>query len=92
MDMTALFNRLDDPADIVTVFNNGVIGLQRRQSNFVSYRNSAKTFDFNGAVIFHDPTGNNLPPFNAFNNDDANGIGFIMDDKMWCSQKFLHTT
>jgi len=89
MNMTAFFNGLDDPANIVTVFNNGVVGLQRRQCNFVSYGNGAKTFDFNGAVIFHDPTGNYLSPFDAFNNNDANGIGLIMNDEMRCSQEFL---
>lgn len=92
MNMTALFNRLDDTADIVTVLNYGVVKLQRRQCNFVPDGNGAKTFDFNGTVVFHDPTGNYLSPFDAFNNNDADGIGFIMNDEMRCSQKFLHST
>ena len=89
MNVTALFDRLDDPPDIVTVFDNGVIGLHRRQCHFMPYGNSAETFNFNGAIVFHDPTGNCLPPFDTLNDDDADGIGFIMNYEMRCSQWFL---
>lgn len=89
MYVTAFSNRTDDPPDIVTVFDYGVIGLQRRQGHLVPYWNGIQAFYFNGAIVFHDPTGKSLPPFNAFNDDDANGIGFVMDYEMRCSQWLL---
>ena len=89
MYVTALFNRIDDPPDIVTVFDNGVIGLQRRQCHLVSYGYGIQAFYFNSTVVFHDPTGKSLSPFDAFYDDDANRIDFVMDDEMRCSQWFL---
>ena len=89
MDMTALFNSGDAFADIMSVFNNSVAGLDRRQRNFMAYGNGVETFHLDGFVALHNPTGQHLPFLDSFDDDDADGILFFVNKEMRCAQRIL---
>ena len=89
MNMTALFNSGDAFADIMSVFNNSVAGLDRRQRNFMAYGNGIETFHLDGFVALHNPTGQHLAFLDSFDDDDANGIFLFVNKEMWCCQTAL---
>lgn len=86
MDMTALFDSGDTFADVMSIFDNGIAGLNRRQRNFVANGNSIKAFHFYCFIALHDPAGQHLPFLDAFNDDNANRVFFFVNKKMRSGQ------
>ena len=79
----------DDLADVVAVFDDGVVFLHRRQRDRVADGDGIQALHLDGFVALHDPTGQHLALPDALDDDDADGIDLVMDNKMRCGQVFL---
>ena len=89
VDVTALLDSGDGLADVVSVLKDGVALLHRRESDFVADGNGVQAFHPDGLVALHDPTGQHLALLDPFDNDDADGIGLVMDNIMRSGQRIL---
>jgi len=89
MNVAAFFDSGDALADVMAVFYYGVAIGDRPESDFMTDGNFTKTFHLDGFVALHNPTGQHLIFLDSFDNDDADGILFFMNEKMRCSQLTL---
>jgi hypothetical protein len=80
--MAALPDIGNDAADIMSILQHRVANFQITESNFVTERHGIERFEANGLIGLHDPTGNFLAGLDVLDNDDANGVGFIVHDEI----------
>ena len=89
MDMAALFDGGDAFADVMSVFDDGVAGLDRRQRDLVADGDGFQALHPDGLVALHDPAGQHLALLDPFDDDDADGIFLLMNKEMRCAQRIL---
>src|SRR6185503_15749973 len=82
VEMLALADRLNHLADVDAVLDDGVAGLVVAQRDLVPDRNVALRGDDDVLVVFHDPAGQGLPGFHAFDDDHADAVAFFVDNEM----------
>jgi hypothetical protein len=69
-------------AYVISVLQHGVANFQVAEGNFVTERDGIERLEANGLVGFHDPTGDFFAGLDVFDDDDTNGVGFIVHDEI----------
>lgn len=87
--MPALFNGGNAFADVMSVFDDGVVGLDRHQRDLVADGDGFQALHRDGLVALYDPAGQHLALLDPFDDDDADGIVFFMNKEMRCAQQIL---
>jgi hypothetical protein len=82
VNMAALADIRDNSADIMSVLHHGVANFQVTKSDLVTEWHGIERLEANGLVGFHDPTGDFFAGMDVFDNDDANGVGFVVHDEI----------
>jgi hypothetical protein len=82
VNMAAFAHIGDNSADIMSVLHHGVANFQVTKSDLVTERDGIERLEANGLVGFHDPTGDFFARLDVFDNDNANGVGFIVHDEI----------
>src|SRR6266404_853451 len=82
MGMFADLDRGDAPADVDAVLYHGVFVLERLDRELMADRNVRDGLDLDVLVLVHDPADHVLARLHALDHDDADGIVFVMHDKM----------
>ncbi len=77
-----------DAAYVVAILQDGVADFQIAKSDFVAERNSIERLEVDGLIGFHNPAGNFFAGLHVLDNDDANRVGFVMNDEI-CSYAIL---
>jgi hypothetical protein len=72
----------DNAADIMSVLQDGVAKFEVTKSDLVPERHSIERLEANGLIGFHDPTGDFFAGLDIFDDDHANGVGFIVHDEI----------
>jgi hypothetical protein len=80
--MAALADIGNDAADIMSVFQYGVANFEIVEGNLGTERHGIEGLEAYGLVGFHDPTGDFFSWLDVFGNHDANGVGFVVHDKI----------
>ena len=89
MHVTALFDGLDAPADVMAVLDDGVAVGDGAEGDFMADGDGFQALHLDGFVTLHDPAGQHLAFLDSFDDDAADGILFFVNKKMRCSQWFL---
>jgi hypothetical protein len=82
VNVAALADIGDDSADIMSILQNRVANFQITKGNLVTEWHGIERLEANGLIGFHDPTGDLLAGLDIFDNDDADGVGFVVHDKI----------
>src|SRR5437879_10879336 len=69
-------------ADVHAVFDHRVAALELTDRDFLAYGNVALRADLDLPVLVHDPSGQLLPCLHALDDDDSDGIVFIVHQEM----------
>jgi hypothetical protein len=82
VNMAALADIRNDAADIMAILQYGVANFEIAEGNLVTQRHGIEGLEAYGLVSLHDPTGDFFSWLDVFDNHDANGVGFIVDDEI----------
>jgi hypothetical protein len=82
VNMAAFADIGDNSADIMSVLEHGVANFQVTKSDFVTEWHGIERLEANGLVGFHNPTGDFFAGLDVFDDDHANGVGFIVHDEI----------
>jgi hypothetical protein len=80
--MAALPDIRDDAAYVMSILHHGVANFQVTESNLVTEWHGLERLEANGLVGFHNPTGDLFAWLDVFDNDDTDGIGFVVHDEI----------
>jgi hypothetical protein len=82
VNMAALSDIGNNAAYIMSILHHRVANFQVTEGNFVTERHGIERLEANGLVGFHDPTGDFFAGLDVFDDDDTNGVGFIVHDEI----------
>jgi hypothetical protein len=80
--MAALADINNDAADIVSILQHCVANFQVTKSDLVTEWYGFERLEANGLIGFHDPTGDFFAGLDVLDNNDANGVGFVVHDEI----------
>lgn len=89
VDMTTFLNTGNAFADVMSVFNNGIVLVDWSQGDFVPYGNCVNALHLDRLVVLHHPTCEHLPTLDSFDDNNADGVLSFVNKKMRSSQKIL---
>ena len=84
--MTALTDSRDASTNIMAIFNDSIPLVDGSESDFMTNWDCFLAFYPDGLISLHNPPGQHLVLFHAFNDNYAYGVFVFMYEKMWCSQ------
>jgi hypothetical protein len=80
--MATLPDVRNDAANIMSILQDCVANFQVSESNLVTEWHSIERFEADGLVGLHDPTGRFLAGLDILDNDNADGVGFVVHDEI----------
>src|SRR6266704_1410255 len=82
VSVLAHFDGRNGATDVHAVFDHCVAALEFVDREFVAYGNVALRADFDLLVLVHDPSGQFLPCLHTLDDDDSDGVVFVVHHEM----------